>query len=66
MSSFRGLTERSCCWQGQGVTSPLEETIKSFSQICDGEADDLPESAFMYVGSLDDARAKAERLAAEV
>ncbi len=49
-----------------GVTSPLEETIKSFSQICDGEADDLPESAFMYVGSLDDARAKAERLAAEV
>ncbi len=49
-----------------GVTSPLEETIASFSQICDGEADDLPESAFMYVGSLDDARAKAERLAAEV
>ena len=49
-----------------GVTSPLEETISSFSQICDGEADDLPESAFMYVGSLDDARAKAERLAAEV
>ena len=49
-----------------GVTSPLEETISSFSQICDGEADDLPESAFMYVGSLDDARAKGERLAAEV
>ncbi len=49
-----------------GVTSPLEETITSFSQICDGEADDLPESAFMYVGSLDDARAKAEQLAAEI
>ncbi len=49
-----------------GVTSALEETITSFSQICDGEADDLPESAFMYVGSLDDARAKAERLAAEI
>ena len=49
-----------------GVTSPLEETISSFSQICDGEADDLPESAFMYVGSLDDAQAKAERMAAEV
>jgi len=48
------------------VTSPLEETISSFGKICDGEADDLPESAFMYVGSLDDARAKAERLAAEV
>ncbi len=49
-----------------GVTSPLEETISSFKRLCDGEADDLPESAFMYVGSLDDAQAKAERMAAEV
>ncbi|MCH7797796.1 MAG: F0F1 ATP synthase subunit beta [Planctomycetes bacterium] len=49
-----------------GVTSPLEETISSFKRLCDGEADDLPESAFMYVGSLDDAHAKAERMAAEV
>jgi F-type H+-transporting ATPase subunit beta len=48
-----------------GVTSPLEETISSFDRICDGEADDLPEGAFMYVGALDDARAKAERMAAE-
>ena len=49
-----------------GVTTPLEETINSFGRICDGEGDDLPESAFMYVGSLDDAIAKAERMAAEV
>ena len=49
-----------------GVTSPLEETINSFKRLCDGEVDDLPESAFMYVGSLDDAQAKAERMAAEV
>ncbi len=49
-----------------GVTSPLEETISSFKRLCDGEVDDLPESAFMYVGSLDDAQAKAERMAAEV
>ncbi len=48
-----------------GVTSPLAETISSFSRLCEGEADDLPESAFMYVGTLDDARAKAERMAAE-
>jgi F-type H+-transporting ATPase subunit beta len=48
-----------------GVTNPLEETISSFDRICKGEADDLPEGAFMYVGSLDDARAKAERMAAE-
>jgi len=48
-----------------GVTSPLAETISSFDRICEGEADDLPEGAFMYVGSLDDVRAKAERMAAE-
>ncbi len=49
-----------------GVTTPLEETIDSFSRLCEGEGDELPESAFMYVGSLDDARAKAETMAAEV
>ena len=49
-----------------GVTTPLEETIQSFDQLCKGEGDELPETAFMYVGSLDDARAKAERLATEV
>ncbi|TVS09925.1 MAG: F0F1 ATP synthase subunit beta [Planctomycetaceae bacterium] len=48
-----------------GVTTPLEETIDSFDRLCDGEGDDLPESAFMYVGTLDDARAKAEKMAAE-
>ena len=49
----------------EGVTNPLEETISSFDRICNGEGDDLPEGAFMYVGSLEDARAKAERMAAE-
>ena len=43
-----------------GVTTPLEETIDSFERLCDGEGDDMPESAFMYVGSLDDAKAKAK------
>jgi F-type H+-transporting ATPase subunit beta len=47
-----------------GVTSSLEETIDSFNRLADGEGDDLPESAFMYVGTLDDARAKAEKMAA--
>ena len=47
-----------------GVTSSLEETIESFDQICEGKGDDLPESAFMYVGTLDDARKKAEKMAA--
>jgi F-type H+-transporting ATPase subunit beta len=47
-----------------GVNSTLEETIDSFERLCDGEGDDLPESAFMYVGTLDDAKAKAESMAA--
>ncbi len=45
-----------------GVTSSLEETIDSFERLCNGEGDDLPESAFMYVGTLDDARKKAEKM----
>ncbi|MCH2162133.1 MAG: F0F1 ATP synthase subunit beta, partial [Phycisphaerales bacterium] len=48
-----------------GVATTLEETIDSFERLCDGEGDDLPENAFMYVGTLDDARAKAEKMAAE-
>jgi len=47
-----------------GVNSSLEETIDSFERLCDGEGDDLPESAFMYVGTLDDAKKKAEAAAA--
>jgi len=49
-----------------GVTSSLQDTIDSFDRVCEGEGDDLPESAFMYVGTLDDARAKAEKMAASV
>ena len=49
-----------------GVTCKLEETIESFERICSGEGDDLPEGAFMYVGSLDDARKKADKMAAAV
>ncbi len=47
-----------------GIYTPLKETISSFDRICNGEGDDLPEAAFMYVGNLDDARAKAKKLAA--
>ena len=48
-----------------GVYTPLKDTIDSFKRLCAGEADDLPEGAFMYVGTIDDARAKAQQLAAE-
>jgi len=48
-----------------GVYTSLEDTIDSFERLVAGEGDDLPESAFMYVGTLDDARAKAEKMAAK-
>ena len=46
-----------------GIYTPLADTIDSFERLVDGEADDLPEGAFMYVGTLDDARKKAEQMA---
>ncbi|MBI1337406.1 MAG: F0F1 ATP synthase subunit beta [Phycisphaera sp.] len=46
-----------------GIYTPLSETISSFKRLANGEGDDLPESAFMYVGTLDDARKKAEKMA---
>ncbi len=48
-----------------GIYTSLEDTIDSFERLCNGEGDDLPESAFMYVGTLDDAKAKAEKMAAK-
>jgi len=48
-----------------GVYTSLDETIDSFERLVAGEGDDLPESAFMYVGTLDDARKKAEASAAK-
>ncbi len=50
----------------EGVYTPLTQTIDSFRRVCEGEGDELPEAAFMYVGNLEDAMAKAEKLAAEV
>jgi F-type H+-transporting ATPase subunit beta len=46
----------------KGVDSPLEATLDSFERLCNGEGDSLPEGAFMYVGTLDDAKAKAEKM----
>ncbi len=48
-----------------GKITPLEDTIRSFEEICDGKWDHLPESAFMYVGAVDEAAEQAERMAAE-
>lgn len=46
-----------------GVQVPLEDTIKGFKGLIDGEYDHLPEQAFYMVGSIDEAIAKAEKLA---
>jgi len=46
----------------KGIYTPLADTLDSFRRVAIGEADDLPEGAFMYVGTLDDAREKAERM----
>ncbi|MFC2970083.1 F0F1 ATP synthase subunit beta [Acidimangrovimonas pyrenivorans] len=48
-----------------GVQVPLEKTIASFKAVVAGEYDHLPEAAFYMVGDIDEAIAKAERLAAE-
>jgi len=48
-----------------GVQVPLEKTIASFKAVVAGEYDHLPEGAFYMVGDIDDAVAKAERMAAE-
>ena len=46
----------------KGVYTKIPDTLKSFDEICDGKADDLPEQAFLYVGNLDEARAKAKEM----
>ena len=41
-----------------------EDTIRSFEELCDGKWDHLPEDAFMYVGTIEEAAEKAKKLAA--
>jgi F-type H+/Na+-transporting ATPase subunit beta len=43
----------------------LADTIKGFKGLCDGKYDHLPEQAFYMVGTIEEAAAKAEKLAAE-
>ncbi|MEM1360838.1 MAG: F0F1 ATP synthase subunit beta [Pseudomonadota bacterium] len=48
-----------------GVQVPLDKTIASFKAVVAGEYDHLPEAAFYMVGDIDEAVAKAEKMAAE-
>ena len=49
----------------KGVLVPIEETIRGFNMIMDGEVDEYPEAAFNLVGSIDDAIAKGKKMLAE-
>jgi F-type H+-transporting ATPase subunit beta len=48
-----------------GVFVPIEETIRGFNMIMDGELDAYPEAAFNLVGSIDDAIEKGKKILAE-
>ena len=45
-----------------GVYVPLSETIRGFKEIIEGKHDDLPESAFLFVGTIDEAVEKAKKV----
>jgi len=47
----------------QGIYVPLSETVRGFKEIIEGKHDALPESAFLYVGSIDEAVEKARKAA---
>lgn len=49
-----------------GVFVQIEDTIKGFKAIVDGEYDDVPESAFYMVGTIEEAMEKAKKMAAEM
>ena len=43
-----------------GVYVPIAETVRSFKEVIEGEHDDVPESAFLLKGSIDDVLAAAK------
>ncbi|MBQ4322568.1 MAG: F0F1 ATP synthase subunit beta, partial [Clostridia bacterium] len=45
-----------------GTYVPLAETVRGFKEIIEGKHDDLPESAFLFVGTIDEAVAKAKKV----
>ncbi|MBI5525458.1 MAG: F0F1 ATP synthase subunit beta [Deltaproteobacteria bacterium] len=46
----------------KGLYVKVEDTVRSFKMICDGECDDLPEQAFWMIGTIEDAMEKAKTL----
>lgn len=50
----------------KGVFVKREDTVRGFREIIEGKVDDLPEQAFYMVGTIEEAKAKAEKLQAEL
>ena len=50
----------------KGTMVSIEDTIKGFNMILDGEVDDLPEQVFLNVGTIDEAIEKAKKLKEEM
>ena len=48
----------------EGKYVPIKETIRGFREILDGKHDSLPESAFLFVGTIDEAVEKAKKISA--
>ena len=49
----------------QGATVSIEDTIKGFNMIMDGEVDQYPEAAFNLVGTIEEAIEKGKKMLAE-
>ena len=49
----------------QGKYVPIKETVRGFREIIEGKHDDIPESAFLFVGTIDEAVEKAKQQSAE-
>ena len=45
----------------KGKYVPLNETIRGFKEIMEGKHDDLPESAFLFAGTIDDVVERAKK-----
>ena len=48
----------------KGVFVPIEDTIRGFNMIMDGEVDEYPEAAFNLVGTIEDAIEKGKEMMA--
>ncbi len=60
LSQALHVSEQYNGFPGQYIS--LADTVRSFAEIIDGKCDELPESAFLYAGTIEDVRKKAQEL----